>query len=76
MWGTYNMGIGLILAVKAKDADKILERFNKMASSFATDVHKKLGIPDLKAYRIGYVKAAGHDLGPELKGSHEATILE
>ena len=76
MWGTYNMGIGLILAVEEKYADKILARFNEKASLFATDVHKKLGIPDMKAYRIGYVKAADHDLGTELKGSHEATILE
>ncbi len=76
MWGTYNMGIGLVLAVKKEEADAIVEHFNKNASKFATEVHKKLGIPDMKAYKIGYVKAAGHDLGSELKGSHEATILE
>ena len=76
MWGTYNMGIGLVLAVKKEDADAIVEHFNKKAADFATDVHKKLGIPDMKAYKIGYVKAAEHDLGTDLKGSHEATILE
>ena len=76
MWGTYNMGIGLVLAVKKDEADAILAYFNKNASKFTTDVQKSLGISDMKAYKIGYVKAAGHDLGSELKGSHEATILE
>ena len=76
MWGTYNMGIGLVLAVKKEDADAIAEHFNKKAADFATDVHKKLGIPDMKAYKIGYVKASEHDLGADLKGSHEATVLE
>ena len=76
MWGTYNMGIGLVLAVKKEDAGAIVEHFNKKAADFATDVHKKLGIPDMKAYKIGYVKTAEHDLGTELKGSREATILE
>ncbi len=76
MWGTYNMGIGLVLAVKKEDVDAIVEHFNKKAADFATDVHKKLGIPDMKAYKIGYVKAAEHDLGTDLKGSREATILE
>ena len=71
MWGTFNMGIGLILAVKAKDADKIIERFNKKAPEFVMHGH-----PVMKAYKIGYVKAAEKDLGTELKGSHEATILE
>lgn len=76
MWGTFNMGIGLVLAVKKEDADAILDHFNKNAHKFTTDVQKKLGIPDMKAYKIGYVKAAEHDLGADLKGSHEATILE
>jgi phosphoribosylformylglycinamidine cyclo-ligase len=71
MWGTFNMGIGLVLAVKAKDADKIIERFNKKAPEFVMHGH-----PVMKAYKIGYVKAAEKDLGTELKGSHEATILE
>lgn len=71
MWGTFNMGIGFILAVKAEDADAIIERFNTKAPEFT--MH---GSPDMKAYKIGYVKAADKDLGEELKGSHEATILE
>ena len=76
MWGTYNMGIGLVLAVSQKDADKIISRFNEKSADFSTEVHKNLGIPNMKAYKIGYVKAADHDLGTELKGSHEATVLE
>lgn len=76
MWGTYNMGIGLVLAIKKEEADAIVEHFNKKAAGFATEVQKKLGIPDMKAYKIGYVKAAEKDLGTELKGSHEATVLE
>lgn len=76
MWGTFNMGIGLVLAVKKEDADAVVEHFNKNASKFTTDVQKNLGIADLKAYKIGCVKAAEHDLGTELKGSHEATVLE
>ncbi|WP_147615721.1 phosphoribosylformylglycinamidine cyclo-ligase [Treponema pectinovorum] len=76
MWGTFNMGIGLILAVRAKDADKIVERFNEKAGDFATDVHKKLGIDNMKAYKIGYVKAGNVNFEEDVKGSHEATILE
>ena len=75
MWGTFNMGIGFILAVSAGDADAIIARFNEKAPSFATDVHKKLGIPNLKAYKIGHVEAGGKDLGGDLKGSREATRL-
>lgn len=75
MWGTFNMGIGFILAVSAGDADAIIARFNEKAPSFATDVHKKLGIPNLKAYKIGHVEASGKDLGGDLKGSREATRL-
>lgn len=71
VWGTFNMGIGLVLAVNEKDADKIIERFNKKAPEFV--MHDQ---PVMKAYRIGYVKASEKDLGSELKGSHEATVLE
>ena len=50
-----NMGIGFALAVANKDADKIVEMFNKNASQYS-----KPGIPDMKAYKIGRVaKAAG-----------------
>ncbi|MBQ7158462.1 MAG: phosphoribosylformylglycinamidine cyclo-ligase [Treponema sp.] len=75
MWGTFNMGIGFVLAVAKKDADAIIEHFNKNAHKFTTDVQKSLGIPDMKAYKIGYVDESDKDLGTELKGSHEATRL-
>lgn len=75
MWGTYNMGIGLVLAVSADKADAIVKHFNDHAAEFSTDVHKKLGIPNLKAYRIGQVEKSEKPLGDELKGSHEATVL-
>ena len=55
VYNTFNMGIGFVLAVANKDADKIIEMFNKNASQYS-----KPGIPDMKAYRIGRVaKAAG-----------------
>lgn len=76
MWGTFNMGIGLVLAVSADKADEIVAHINANAGKWATDVHKRLGIPDLKAYRIGGVEKSAKVLGGELKGSHDATILE
>ncbi len=55
VYNTFNMGIGFVLAVANKDADKIIEMFNKNASQYS-----KPGIPDMKAYKIGRVaKAAG-----------------
>lgn len=50
IYNTFNMGIGFVLAVKAKDADAILEMFNKNASKYHRD-----DCPDMKAYRIGRV---------------------
>ncbi|MBQ0051918.1 MAG: phosphoribosylformylglycinamidine cyclo-ligase [Treponema sp.] len=76
MWGTYNMGIGLVMAVSADKADEIIKHINDNAEKFATDVHKSLGIPNLKAYKIGHVEKSAKPLGEELKGSHEATILK
>ena len=75
MWGTFNMGIGLVLAVDAAKADEIVNHFNKNSHRFSTDVHKRLGIPNLKAYRIGSVEKSEKDLGGDLKGSHDATRL-
>lgn len=55
VYNTFNMGIGFVLAVSNKDADKIVEMFNKNASQYSQP-----GIPDMKAYKIGRVaKAAG-----------------
>ncbi len=76
MWGTFNMGIGFILAADCQKADEIVSHFNQNASRFSTEVHKRLGIADLKAYKIGVVEKSEKDLGADLKGSHEATILE
>ena len=53
IYNTFNMGIGFVLAVKAKDADAILEMFNKNASKYHRD-----DCPDMKAYRIGRVDYA------------------
>ena len=75
VWGTFNMGIGFVLAVSAAKADAIIAHCNANAHRFATDVHKALGIADLRAYNIGYVDEVDHDLGADLKGSREATRL-
>ena len=47
------MGIGFILAVSAKEADSIIEMFNKNASKYS-----KPDVPDMKAYCIGRVAYA------------------
>ncbi|MBP3608154.1 MAG: phosphoribosylformylglycinamidine cyclo-ligase [Treponema sp.] len=70
MWGTFNMGIGFILAVKAKDAPAIIKMFNDNSSKYT--MH---GNEDMVAYEIGYVEASDKDLSGDLKGSHEATKL-
>lgn len=67
VYNTFNMGIGFVLAVANKDADKIIEMFNKNASKYSTP-----GIPDMKAYKIGRVaKAAG-----EVKSQKDALLFE
>ena len=53
IYNTFNMGIGFVLAVKAKDADDILEMFNKNASKYHRDDCK-----DMVAYKIGRVAYA------------------
>ena len=53
IYNTFNMGIGFVLAVKAKDADSIIEMFNANASKYHRD-----DCPDLKAYKIGRVAYA------------------
>ena len=47
------MGIGMVLAVKAKDADAIMEMFNKNAFKYHRDDCK-----DMVAYKIGRVAYA------------------
>ena len=70
VWGTFNMGIGFILAVSKKDAPAIIKMFNDHAHQFA--MH---GLEDMKAYEIGYVAKSEKELKGEMKGSHEATKL-
>lgn len=53
IYNTFNMGIGFVLAVKEKDADKIIEMFNANASKY----HRE-DSADLKAYKIGRVAFA------------------
>lgn len=53
IYNTFNMGIGMVLAVKAKDADAIMGMFNKNASKYHRDDCK-----DMVAYKIGRVAYA------------------
>lgn len=53
IYNTFNMGIGFVLAVKAKDADGIIEMFNANAPKYHRD-----DCPDMKAYKIGRVTYA------------------
>ena len=53
IYNTFNMCIGMVLAVKAKDADAIMEMFNKNASKYHRDDCK-----DMVAYKIGRVAYA------------------
>ena len=53
IYNTFNMGIGFVLAVKAKEADSIIEMFNANSSKYHRD-----DMPDMKAYKIGHVEYA------------------
>lgn len=53
IYNTFNMGIGFVLAVKAKDADAIVEMFNANAPKYHRD-----DCLDMKAYKIGRVAYA------------------
>jgi len=75
VWGTFNMGIGFVMAVSADKADAIIAHINENAPKFETEAYKNAGAAPLKAYKIGHVEAADKDLGEDLKGSHEATKL-
>ena len=67
VYNTFNMGIGFVLAVKEKDADAIVEMFNKNASKY----HRE-DTPDMKAYKIGRVAYAEG----EVSGQKDAVIFE
>ncbi len=75
VFGTFNMGIGFVLAVSAEKADDIVSHFNANAERFQTEPYRKAGADALKAYRIGEVEKAAGDLGGDLKGSREATKI-
>lgn len=67
VYNTFNMGIGFVLAVKNKDADAILEMFNKNAANYSLP-----GIPEMKAYKIGRV---AYSKG-EVAGQKDAVLFE
>lgn len=68
VYSTFNMGIGFVLAVSKKEAPEVLKHFNKIASKYHKD-----GIPDMKAYEIGYVDATDKVIEGEFKGNKELT---
>jgi phosphoribosylformylglycinamidine cyclo-ligase len=71
VYSTFNMGIGFILAVNKNDADAIITQFNEHAHQFSAH-----GLPDMKAYKIGYVGHTDVPVEGELKGSHAMTVFE
>lgn len=68
VYSTFNMGIGFVLAVDKKDAAAILKMFNTNAKKYS-----KKGIPDMKAYEIGYVGHTDKVIKGEFKGNKEMT---
>ena len=67
VYNTFNMGIGFVLAVSAKEADSILEMFNANASKYHKDY-----CPDMKAYKIGRVEYAEG----EVSSQRDAVLFE
>jgi len=67
IYNTFNMGIGFVLDVAAKDADAIIEMFNKNASKY----HRE-GTPDMVAYKIGRTEYAKGDVN----GQKDAVLFE
>ncbi len=53
IYNTFNMGIGFVLAVNAKEADAVLKMFNENSHKY----HRE-DTPDMKAYVIGKVAYA------------------
>jgi len=68
VYNTFNMGIGFVLAVSKKDAEAILNMFNKNAKKYS-----KRGIPDMKAFEIGYVGHTEKQIKGDFKGNKEMT---
>src|SRR5574344_1678646 len=71
VYNTFNMGIGFILAVSKKDAPAILKMFNAHAHKFAAH-----NLPDMKAYKIGYVGHTDKVITGEMKGNKALTVFE
>lgn len=71
VYGTFNMGIGFALCVKAKEADNVVNYFNNHASE-----HFQSGVPALKAYCIGRVAQAEKEVTGRAKGNKELTVFE
>lgn len=71
VYGTFNMGIGFALCVKAKEADNVINYFNAHAADYRKD-----GVPDMKAYRIGRVALSEKDAEGRAKGSRDLTVFE
>ena len=67
IYNTFNMGIGMVLAVNAKEADAVLEMFNDNAHKYHKDY-----CPDMKAYKIGRVE---YSKG-EVNGQKDAVLFE
>ena len=67
IYNTFNMGIGFVLAVSAKQADAIVEMFNTNAAKYHKDY-----CPDMKAYVIGRVEYAQN----EVTGQKDCVLFE
>lgn len=67
IYNTFNMGIGMVLAVNAKEADAVLEMFNANAHKYHKDY-----CPDMKAYKIGRVAYAEG----EVNGQKDSVLFE
>lgn len=70
IYSTFNMGIGFVMAVNKKDSEQIISFLNKNAKKY----HKQ-GIPDMKAYQIGYVGHTEKAIKGEFKGNKEMTLF-
>ena len=70
LFGTFNMGIGFVLAVDKTDAAKIISMFNRNAKKYS-----KVGIPDMKAYEIGVVGHTEKAITGETKGNKALTVF-
>ncbi|MCQ2579849.1 MAG: phosphoribosylformylglycinamidine cyclo-ligase [Treponemataceae bacterium] len=67
MFNTFNMGIGLVLAVEAAKADSIVKAFEEFASSANAGLNASM-----KAYKIGRVARAGK----KVETQAEAVLFE